>query len=39
MKGRSGLTEIALWPNIGGIHRRASERSMRLAMEGAIPMA
>ena len=39
MKGRSGLAEVALWPNIGGIDRRASERSMRLAMEGPIPMA
>jgi alkanesulfonate monooxygenase SsuD/methylene tetrahydromethanopterin reductase-like flavin-dependent oxidoreductase (luciferase family) len=37
MKERFGLTEIVLWSNIGGIDPRASERSMRLAMEKVIP--
>lgn len=37
MKERFGLTEIVLWSNLGGIDPRASERSMRLAMEKVIP--
>ncbi len=36
-KERFGLTEVALWSNLGGIDPRASERCMRLAMERVIP--
>jgi alkanesulfonate monooxygenase SsuD/methylene tetrahydromethanopterin reductase-like flavin-dependent oxidoreductase (luciferase family) len=36
-KERFGLTEIALWTNLGGIDPRASERAMRLIMDKVAP--
>jgi alkanesulfonate monooxygenase SsuD/methylene tetrahydromethanopterin reductase-like flavin-dependent oxidoreductase (luciferase family) len=37
MKRRFGLTELALWFNVGGIDPAHCERAMRLTMERVIP--
>jgi hypothetical protein len=37
MKRRFGITEFALWFNIGGIAPEHVERSMRLAAEKVFP--
>ena len=37
MKRRFGLTEFALWFNVGGIDAAHCERAMRLAAERVLP--